>query len=596
MPPKNRPDTNKQIEDRLHNLLSQMTLEEKIGQMTQVEKNSIRPRDVRKYNIGSVLSGGGGHPRQNTPSAWAQMVNTYQEYALQTRLQIPLIYGADAVHGHSNVNGAVIFPHNIGLGATRNSDLVCRIAKTTAEEMAATGIYWNFAPTITVPQDIRWGRTYEGFSENTELVTTLGLAYLRGLQGAGLDDPFSVLATPKHFLGDGGTVWGSSNFLDHKLDQGDTRLDEATLRKIFLPPYISAIQNGAMCIMASFSSWNGLKLTGNSYLLSHVLKGELGFQGFIVTDWQAIDQLSTDYYQAVVMAINAGIDMSMVPYDYKNFISTLLHAVQQGDVAEYRINDAVSRILRVKLMLGLFDHPFANTELLSQVGSESHRLLAHQAVSESLVLLKNDHQTLPISKDLELILVAGKAADNLGLQCGGWTIEWQGIDGNLIPGTTILQGLGNIASPATQVIYAPSGRFPATALAGLNTFPAEVGIVVVGESPYAEGFGDRADLHLATSDVELIRLMRSMCQRLVVVLLSGRPMIITDQLPMIDAFICAWLPGQAGEAIAEALFGVNKFVGRLPYSWPRSMDQVRLGPQEGEVKHPLFPYGYGLEI
>ena len=597
MPSTNYQHNDSPIEKSISNLIGRITLEEKIGQMTQVEKNSINPEDVGNYFIGSILSGGGGHPASNTPSAWADMVDTYQKYALKTRLSIPLIYAVDAIHGHSNMHGAVIFPHNIGLGAARNPDLVYQIGRATAEEMVATGIYWNFAPTIAVPQDIRWGRTYEGFSENTELVNNLGVAYLRGLQGDGLDTTNSVLATPKHYLGDGGTAWRSSTFMSNLLDQGDTRIDEATLRKIHLPPYVGAIKNGAMCIMASFSSWNGLKMTANSYLLSDILKGELGFKGFIISDWQAVDQLSDDYYQAVVLAINAGIDMNMVPYAYKKFISTLLRAVQQGDVSESRIDDAVSRILLVKYMLGLLERPFAQRALLPNVGSELHRLLARQAVSESLVLLKNDPQTLPIAKNIKMILVAGRGADNLGIQCGGWTIEWIGTDGNQLPGTTILQGLKNSVSPDTRVIYSPSGKFDADLKEDRKAALAEVGIVVVGETPYAEGIGDREDLSLTEIDVELIHQMRSKCQSLVVILISGRPMIITDELPLIDAFVCVWLPGQEGAGITDVLFGDKPFKGRLPYTWPKSMDQLpfsfekRLAGDEA----PLFPSGYGLK-
>jgi beta-glucosidase len=585
------------VEERINSLIKEMTLEEKIGQMTQVEKNSISPEEVRNFFIGSVLSGGGGFPSINTPVAWADMVDTYQKCAMETRMAIPLIYGVDAVHGHSNMNGAVIFPHNIGLGASRNPNLVFQIGRATTEELVATGIYWNFAPTIAVPQDIRWGRTYEGYSENTQVVSNLGAAYIRGLQGDKLDTDHFVLATPKHFLGDGGTTWGSSSFRNNQLDQGDTQIDEETLRKIHLSPYLSAIQNGAMCIMASFSSWNGRRMTANNYLLTDVLKEELGFTGFIVSDWQAVDQLSDDYYQAVSMAVNAGIDMTMVPYDYKKYIYTLMSVVQQGDVTESRINDAVYRILHVKLMLGLFDRPYAQRVFLSHVGSESHRLLARQAVSESLVLLKNDNQILPISKDVKLILVAGRGADNIGIQCGGWTIEWKGIDGNQIPGTTILQGLKNITSQDTRIVYEPSGIFDITSEAKRNPALADIGIVVVGEIPYAEGDGDSEDLCLSQNDVELIHQMRSICHRLVVILISGRPMIITDQLPLINALVCAWLPGQEGEGIADVLFGDKEFKGRLPYTWPKSMDQIPFNFENLPTgdKSPLFPFGYGLE-
>ncbi len=584
------------IEERIYDLIGKMTLEEKIGQMTQVEKNSISPEDIGKYYIGSVLSGGGGYPANNTPNDWAEMVNSYQKYAMQTRLAIPLLYGVDAVHGHNNVNGAVIFPHNIGLGATWDPELVYQIGKATAEELVATGIYWNFAPTLAVPQDIRWGRTYEGYSENPDLVSTLGAAYLRGLQGDRLDLPYSVLGTPKHYLGDGGTNWKSSKERNYLLDQGDTTVDEATFRRIHLSPYVTAIQQGALCIMASYSSWNGSKLTANKYLLTKVLKDELGFKGFLVTDWQAIDQLSLDYNHAVILAINAGIDMNMVPYDYKRFITTLLQAVRQGDVAISRINDAVSRILHVKFMLGLFERPFTQPAFLSMIGNESHRALARQAVSQSLVLLKNEFHTLPLSRNLKTILLAGNGADNLEIQCGGWTIEWIGLDGNKIPGTTILDGIRNKLSKDTRLVYNPSSRFDEPDNPELQTNISDIGIVVVGETPYAEGVGDREDLHLTQNDIDLIVRIRSRCHRLVVILISGRPMIITDQLPYIDAFVCAWLPGQEGEGIADVLFGDKPFTGRLPYSWPRSMDQLPCNIERyaDNEEQPLFPFGYGI--
>ena len=589
-------DVDLPIDERVNDLLISMTPEEKIGQMTQVEKNSITPLEVANYFVGSVLSGGGGYPIVNSPEAWLEMVNNFQEAALRTRLAIPILYGVDAIHGHSNMYGAVVFPHNVGLGATRNRDLVEQIANATAEELSATGIYWNFAPTIAAPQDIRWGRTYEGLSENTELAATLGSAYVRGSQGERLDGTHSVLATPKHYLGDGGTSWKTSQIENFLLDQGDTRLDEATLRKIHLPQYISAIQAGALSIMPSYSSWNGLKLTAHKYLLTDLLKTELGFQGFLVSDWEAVPQLSPDYYLAVVLAINAGMDMIMVPFDYKLFISTLLKAVQLGDVPEMRINDAVSRILRVKMRLGLFERPLASPNFLSKVGSEAHRILARQAVSESLVLLKNESHTLPLSKAIETILVAGKGADNLGMQCGGWTIEWMGIDGNQIPGTTILQGLRNKLSANTHIIYHPSARFSEDENRILALEKADVGIAVVGEMPYAEGVGDRDDLSLSSDDVELIRQLRPICHRLVAILISGRPMIITDVLLLIDAFVCAWLPGQEGEGITDVLFGDKPFTGRLPYTWPRRMDQLPFDFEHlySDEQGPLFPFGYGL--
>jgi beta-glucosidase len=595
------------IPARVADLLGRMTVDEKIGQMAQIEKNSLTPEVVKQYFIGSVLSGGGGYPPENTPTGWVKMVGDFQEAALQTRLGIPILYGVDAVHGHNNLFGAVIYPHNIGLGAARDAHLVYRIGRATAEELAATGVHWNFAPTVAVPQDIRWGRTYEGYAQDTQLVGQLASAYIKGLQGDQLCDPLSVLANPKHYLGDGGTTWGSSrmlsslppgytfegvdNYFAFKLDQGDALLDEAALRSIHLGPYIAALQAGALVVMASLSSWHGLKLHAHHYLLTEVLKGELGFEGFIVSDWGGIDQVSEDYYQAVVTAINAGIDMSMVPYDFERFITILKQAVDKGDVPLERIDDAVRRILTVKFKAGVFEYPQPDAAYLSLVGSAEHRKLGREAVAKSLVLLKNEAQLLPLSKSLSTILVAGQAADDIGLQCGGWTIEWLGKPGAITPGTSILSGIRATVSPSSQVIYHPDGHFeqPGDEI-------ADVGIAVLAEMPYAEGFGDQADLSLSLADSALIERLRARCHKLVVVLLSGRPLIITEQLPGIDALVAAWLPGTEGQGVADVLFGDLPFSGKLSYHWPRSMEQVPLQQAESDLPpdEPLFPFGFGL--
>lgn len=583
-------------------LLERMTLEEKIGQMTQVEKNSLTPADVKDFGIGSVLSGGGGYPPKNTAVGWLEMVGGFQEAALQTRLGIPLLYGVDAVHGHNNLVGAVIFPHNIGLGATRDPDLVRRIGRATAEELAATGVKWNFAPTIAVPQDIRWGRTYEGYSQDTDLVSRLGRAYIDGLQGSNLGDPLSVLANPKHYLGDGGTTWGTSRMLflippgysfpgtdgrfAFKIDQGDTRVDEKFLRNVYLKPYLAALQAGAQIVMASFSSWNGKKLHAHRYLLTDVLKNELGFTGFIVSDWAGVDQVADDYYQAVVTAINAGIDMCMVPVAFRRFIDTMKEAVERGDIPVERVNDAVSRILEVKLQAGLFEKSLQSPKYVNLVGSPEHRQLAREAVARSLVLLKNEVETIPLAKSNPLILVGGQAADDIGLQCGGWTIEWLGKPGNITPGTTILSAIKSSVVHPELVLYAPDGYFKHP----IET-PAEVGIVVLAEMPYAEGFGDREDLTLPDTDIQLIKQMRLLCKKLVVILLSGRPLILTDQLASMDALVAAWLPGTEGQGVADVLFGDLPFTGKLPYAWPRSMEQI---PVTADT-NPLFPFDFGLQ-
>jgi beta-glucosidase len=504
-----------------------------------------------------------------------------------------LLYGADAVHGHNNVRGAVVFPHNIGLGASRDALLVNRIGRTTALEALATGIHWVFAPAVSVPQDIRWGRTYEGFSEDTELVTQLGVAQLQGLQNsdgvADLAHPRTVLASVKHFVGDGGTTWGSNTTNDWIIDQGVTEVDEATLRAVHLPPYVAAIKAGARNIMVSHSSWGGLRMHAQKYLLTDLLKGELGFAGFLVSDWGSIDAIAPDYYTSVVTSINAGVDMVMAPYDGDRFITHLTRAVEKGHVSLARIDDAVRRILTVKFAQGLFEQPYGDDSLLPLVGSEAHRAVAREAVRKSLVLLKNDGNTLPLSRDASLILVAGQAADDVGLQCGGWTIAWQGQTGDITPGMTVLAGIRAAASENTTVRYSPAGK-PGPSEDISTDALADVGIVVLGEAPYAEGEGDRADLHLPDADLELLKGVRSRCKILVVVLITGRPLIITGQLPLADALVAAWLPGTEGDGVAQVLFGDYPFTGRLPYTWPRSMAQV----PRCQGDDPLFPLGYNV--
>ncbi|MBN2385644.1 MAG: glycoside hydrolase family 3 C-terminal domain-containing protein [Anaerolineales bacterium] len=584
---------------RVADLLARMTLEEKIGQMTQVEKNSLPVGAVADYFIGSVLSGGGGSPSSNTPEGWAAMVDGFQEQALSTRLGIPILYGVDAVHGHGNLAGATIFPHNIGLGATRNPDLVRQIGQATAEEMLATGIPWNFGPVVAVVQDVRWGRTYEGYSEDTGLVTELSVAYLEGLQtlpSGYVPAPGQtclVAATAKHYIGDGGTLFGSDSPSGYLIDQADMQVDEATLRALYLPPYQAAVEAGALSVMVSFSSWNGTRMHANQYLITDVLKGELGFEGFVVSDWAGIDQIPGDYYSDVVTSINAGVDMVMVPQGFQLFLFSLTAAVENGDVSMARIDDAVSRILWAKFLLGLFDHPYSDPAYLATVRSPEHLALARQAVHESLVLLKNENQALPVDRNAGLILVAGEGADNTGLQSGGWTLEWQGVSSSRVEGSTILDGIEALAGPESEVHYNRFGRFDT-----LEGVIAPVGIVVVSENPYAEGVGDSPGLQLSQTEINAIVNLRPQVEILIVVILSGRPVIITDQYPLADAWVAAWLPGSEGAAVADVLFGEVPFTGRLPYTWPRSSAQLPLNINTvGELRGcdgPLFPFGYGL--
>jgi len=572
-------------------LLERMTLLEKIGQMTQVDVHSLREGAVRQLGIGSVLSGGGGNPTPNNSSAWAEMVRRVQSEALESRLGIPLLYGVDAIHGHNNLHGATIFPHNVGLGAARDADLVERIGQVTASELLATNVHWTFAPAVSVPQDIRWGRTFEGFSQDPALVSALGAAFIRGLNG----NQRPVLASPKHFMGDGGTTWGSTRRYDWvqgwwnseepdrwQLDQGDLRADEASLRSVHLPPYEKAIAAGALSIMISYSSWNGEKLHAHRYLLTDVLKGELGFQGFLISDWLGVSQLDSNFEKAVCLGINAGLDMVMVPYEYERFINAVEAAIETGIIPLSRIEDACRRILRVKAALGLFDEPFGDDALLPLVGNAAHRAVAREAVIKSQVLLKNEAEALPLSPDVRRLLVAGAAADDIGLQCGGWTIEWQGGRGAITDGTTLLQGIAATVSPDASLVFRANGEFGGER--------GEIGIVVLSEPPYSEGEGDRFDLSLPVDDVELVRRVRGQCDVLVLVIYSGRPLIIGDVLDSCDALVAAWLPGTEANGVADVLFGKQPFTGRLPYDWPETMDQVR--SPNGSA--PLFPISYGL--
>jgi len=570
-------------------LLSQMTLEEKIGQMTQPDQAFLKdPADIENYFLGSVLSGGNSDPKEgNSLQAWTDMYDRYQAHSQKTRLRIPLLYGVDAVHGHNNVLGAVVFPHNVGLGCTRDAALVEQIGRITAEEVRATGINWAFAPCVTVPRDERWGRTYEGFSEDPRIVRKLGEAAVRGFQRGSLADPLAVLACAKHYIGDGGTTFGSAK-QPNLLDQGDTRVDEATLRRIHLPGYVTAVRAGVGSIMPSYSSWNGVKCSASQLLLTDLLKKELHFGGFLISDYNAIDQITNDYLKCIEISINAGMDMVMVPERYREFFDGLKKLVAEGRVPMARIDDAVTRILRVKFALGLMDPnrpTLADRRLWESFGSPAHRAVARRAVRESLVLLKNQHHTLPISKHASRIVVAGKNADDLGNQCGGWTIDWQGKSGDVTPGgTTILAAIRNTVSKNTQVTFSKDG----TGAAG-----ASLGIVVIGETPYAEFMGDRADLALAPEDLAAVKNLKAAGIPVVVVLVSGRPMIINEALEEADAFVAAWLPGTEGQGVADVLFGDYRPKGKLSHTWPRAMSQIPINRGDPDY-NPLFKLGFGL--
>jgi beta-glucosidase len=565
------------VEDRVDDLLDRMSLEDKLGQMTQPERRYITPEEITRHRIGSVLSSGGSAPDPNTPRNWADMYDGLQRAALAGPLRIPIMYGVDAVHGHNTVVGATIFPHAIGLGASRDPALVRAIGAATAEEMTGTGVDWNFAPCVCVARNDRWGRTYESFGEVPELpaaMTTL----IDGLQGDEPGGPTSVLATAKHFVGDGGTEGGD--------DRGDTRISEWELRAIHLPPFRAAVRRGVGAVMVSYSSWNGQKMHGNRYLITDVLKRELGFGGFVVSDYNGIDTIDgrrgfTE--EEVAAAVNAGIDMVMVPVQWRRFIDHLRDAVKRGDVPRSRIDDANRRILTRKFQLGLFERPMADRTYLASVGSAEHRTLARRAVAASQVQLKND-DVLPLYDD-DKVFVAGRAADDIGMQSGGWTITWQGGPGPVTSGTTILDGIRKAADPSATVTYSGDG----TGIDGSY----DAAVAVVGERPYAEYHGDRTGaMGLDDADLRTIGRLRASGVPVIVVLVSGRPLDIAAELPGWDALVASWLPGTEGAGVADVLYGDTAPAGRLPVTWMRDASQQPIN--KGDGKKPLFPFGYGL--
>lgn len=569
---------------RAEQLVRSMTLDEKLGQMLQPERGDVRPGDVTRFGFGSILSGGGSAPADNTPAGWARMARDFREQSLRTRLGIPLLYGVDAVHGHNNVKGAVIFPHNIGLGASRDPDLVRRIGRATALEVAATGIDWTFSPVVTAARDERWGRTYEAFGEAPELPELLAPALIAGLQGEQLGaSPDGVLACAKHFLGDGYTKGGD--------DQGDSEIAESELERDVLPAYAKAIAAGVGSIMVSFSSVSGVKMHCHGPLLNDTLKRRLGFGGFLVSDYRGIEQLPGDALAQLESAINAGIDMVMAPRAYTGFIEQMKALVPER-VAMARIDTAVTRILAVKCALGRLDGRGFRRDAAGAlelpngqelIGSAAHRQLAREAVQKSLVLLKND-AVLPLSKQLGRIHVAGSHADDVGNQCGGWTISWQGASGNITQGTTLRQAFEAAVGPSTRVTFSRDGS---------GATGADVAVVAIGERPYAEGHGDDAKLALDPAQIQTLAAIKAAGVRTVVVLMTGRPMLIGDVLPLADALVAAWLPGSEAQGITDVLFGDENFSGTLPHSWPRHLDQVPINVGDASYD-PLFPYGFGL--
>lgn len=569
-------DSTASVDERVNDLIGRMTLDEKIGQMVQTERNFDNINSVIKnYFLGSVLSGGGSVPGNNSVESWVNMYNGMQNSAFTTRLKIPIIYGIDAVHGNNNVFGATIFPHNIGLGCTRDTVLVSQCAQATAIEVATVGLNWTFSPCIAVPRDIRWGRTYEGFGETPELQVMMARASVTGYQGDSLGSPYRILACAKHFIGDGGTQNGTN--------AGNTVLSEANLRQIHLPGYIEAINAGVGSIMISFNSWNGAQCHGHSYLITDLLKGELGFQGFVVSDWEGIKYLSDDFKTAIRISVNAGIDMFMEPSRPIEFIEKLKELVNEGNVPISRIDDAVKRILAIKFKMHLFERRFASTAMADSLGNEYHRNIAREAVRKSMVLLKNEGELLPLSKVEGKILVAGPKASDIGSQCGGWTISWQGSTGQITPGTTIFNAVKS-ARGAANVVYSANGT---------TTQSVNYAIVVVGETPYAEGSGDSPNPQLSVSELNIINNVKQLNIPYVVLLISGRPMLVTDVISDADAFVACWLPGTEALGITDVLFGDYSFTGKLSHTWPTSISQepINLGD---DSYYPLYSYGFGL--
>ena len=573
-----------QINKKVDELISKMTLAEKVGQMTQVDQRFLDTiSDLSTFSIGSLLSGGGSHPSVNQPQSWLDMYNKYQSQSLKNRLGIPLIYGIDAVHGHNNVYGATIFPHNIGLGATNNSKLVYEVSRATSIEVAATGIDWTFSPCLSSPEDFRWGRTYEGFSSDPKIVEKLGRSAVEGYQSVQSSSGKKVIACAKHFIGDGNTIFGTG--MKGLLDRGNTIITADDLKAKLIPKYQAAIEANVQTIMASYNSWNGTKCHASKELLTDLLKDEMGFEGFVISDWQGIDEIPGNYKSDIINSINAGIDMVMVSgkgQPYKKFMRLLTENVEEGSISMERIDDAVRRILKVKFSNGLFKSPIVGNQKLDLIGSKKHREIARQAVRESVVVLKNDN-ILPLSKKLKSIVVAGRGADNLGMQCGGWTINWQGGQGDITIGTTILEGIKKSVSDDTNVIYSKDGS-------DFGDNESDLAIVVIGEDPYTEFFGDKDNLDLLNEDIATINNLKNKGYKVLVLLISGRPLNIANHIDDWDAFAAIWLPGTEGDGVSDILFGDFESSGKLPYPWPLKAEEGA----KADESSLLYNLGFGL--
>jgi len=576
-------DTSLTTQQRAADLLSRMTLAEKAGQMVQGVIGSVTSADMVVYGLGSVLSGGGAAPGDNSIKAWQSMVNGYQTGAMDTHLQIPFLYGIDSVHGHNTVYGAVIYPQNIGLGAADDPALMYEMGAAVAEEMKLTHTLWNFSPCVAVAQDPRWGRVYESYSSDPLIVSSLAEAYLNGQTDHG------ILATAKHYAGDGGTAYGTGE--SSLLDRGDTQLTEEQFRAIHLMPYKTLVDAGIKVIMASFSSYNGTKMTENKYYLTDVLKNEFGFKGFIVSDWEATAGLSGDTFsQNVANAVNAGVDMLMEPYKYSDACKAIIDGVNDGKISLERVDDAVSRILTVKFDMGLFEDPYMEklTTEVDTLGSTGYREIAKKLVEESLVLLKNQDSILPL-KTGQKIFAAGPALNDIGVQCGGWTKTWQGLtdeanSSKITEGTTILEGFVSYAAANNMEIITDPARAD----------EADVVILAVGEIPYAEFEGDCADISLTgttglAGNADAISMVYSLHKPTVTLIVAGRQVMIDEYIDNWDAVVMCYLPGTEGDGIASVLAGESDFTGTLPMPWYSNVSEI--GKADADL---LFEKGYGL--
>jgi beta-glucosidase len=568
--------------DKASSLLATMTADQKAAQLHQIERANATTGDITTYDVGSVYSQGGSGPSTNTPSGWADMIDGFRKASYASTQKIPIIYGLDVVHGVGPVIGATVFPHNIGLGATRDLALVEQVGSVVADEAAGVGADFPFAPVVAVARDERWGRTYESFGETPDLVSAMGVAYINGFQKR--SGSFTVLANAKHYLGDGGTAMG--------VNAGDTSGDETALRALHLTPYQAAVSAGVGSIMASYSSWQGTRMHQNTMMLTNVLKGDLKFAGFVGSDYNGCTQNGV----SLGSCLNAGVDMIMTyPTTAGSFVSSVKGLVP-STVPQSRIDDAARRILVVKCEMGLLDGAMhlVDRNLTSQVGSAAHRAVARKAVSESLVVLKNDGNLLPLSKSA-VVALGGKTADNIGNQCGGWTVSWQGGSGNTTTGTTIRQALQSVVP---TVNYAVDGSSTGNG--------STVGVAVIGETPYSEGCGDIPNpiggslctnrpttLEVDSADVAVVQKMKNAGLKVVVVLVAGRPLMLDQILPLADAIVMAWLPGTEGAGVTDVLFGDVHPTGTLPRTWPSSMSQIPINVGDANY-NPQYPFGYGL--